>query len=150
MRAAIMMLGASVALLACQQGADAQEEQGIVTPVAATADEEGPFSEARPVRIGLGGADMDACMSQGVVTPGEDAPVLAAPDAAAAEMERLPAGLILHLCEEAGGWMGVAYATEGDPWVSCETGSPVPAVVDYPGPCRSGWIAADRVEVTAG
>jgi hypothetical protein len=57
---------------------------------------------------------------------------------------------VLYLCEEDRGWHGVAYATEGDPWESCETGSPVPAVVDYPGPCRSGWIAAERVEVTAG
>ncbi|MBC7987131.1 MAG: hypothetical protein H7X93_10775 [Sphingomonadaceae bacterium] len=135
-----------LALAACQP-ADAQEQANVAVPAA---EDEGPFSEVRAVRIGLGGADMDACMSQGVVTAGPDAPVLAAPDPAAAELERLPAGLIVHLCDEADGWIGVAYATEGDPWVSCETGSPVPAVVDYPGPCRSGWIAAERVEVTAG
>lgn len=143
----IVAVMGSFALAACGPAADAQEQ---ANESAATDEEEGPFSEARPVRIGLGGADMDACMSQGVVTPGEDAPVLAAPDAAAAELERLPEGLVLQLCEEAGVWIGVAYATEGDPWPSCETGSPVPAVVDYPGPCRSGWIAAERVEVTAG
>jgi len=127
--------------------------QPVIAQVPTTvpaAEEEGPFSEVRAVRVGIDGPGMDACGTTGVVTPGTDAPVLAAPDPAAAEIERLPAGLVLYMCEELPGWRGVVYATEGDPWETCETGSPVPQEMNYPGPCRSGWIAAERFEMMAG
>lgn len=138
-----------LALAACQPSADAQEANDAAAPADETSLD-GPDSEVRPVRYGLAGPDLDACLTQGEISAANGAPVHAFPDATAAELERLPPQLIVHICEDEGEWLGVVYATEGDPYVSCETGSPVPAAAEYPGPCRSGWVAAERVEVTAG
>jgi hypothetical protein len=109
----------------------------------------------RPVRIGLAGDDLDACLSLGEVrglNPRGDnfLAVRAAPDPRATMKARLGPGRRVNVCEEAGAWLGIVYdpAPGGDR--DCGVGSPVSAPRPYRGPCASGWVSARYVTIIAG
>lgn len=107
----------------------------------------------RPVRVGLAGADLDACLSlaevQGLDPNGDNfLTVRAAPVREARSLDRLGPGQQVWVCEEASGWSGIVYATRrnGD----CHVGSPVPRPRPYAGPCRQGWVASRYLVTIAG
>jgi hypothetical protein len=111
----------------------------------------------RPVRIGLAGDDLDACLSAGIVAnldPRGDnfLAVRAAPSTRARMLFRLEPRHPVHICEEAGGgqWLGVVVPVARRTRLDCRVGSPVPRPQAYPGPCRSGWVAARYVTIIAG
>ena len=110
----------------------------------------------RPVRIGLAGADLDACLSLGEVTglnPRGDnfLAVRAAPSAGARMVARLRKGHRVQVCEEAAGsWLGIVYDSDPLGERGCGTGSPVPRPRAYRGPCASGWVSARYVTIVAG
>jgi hypothetical protein len=111
----------------------------------------------RAVRIGLAGADLDACLSQGVVhglNPRGDnyLTVRRGPGADAGAAGRLGAGHMVEICETSadGQWLGIVYSRSPALDRDCGTGSPVPRVRAYRGPCLSGWVAARYVRVVAG
>ena len=108
--------------------------------------------DARTVRVGLSGPELDACAGLGVISgvPESGQPVHAAPSSDAAEIGLLLNDQEVTICEIAGGWIGVVYEDASDEALDCETGSPVESEQDYNGPCRSGWIRDGAVEFVAG
>jgi hypothetical protein len=113
-----------------------------------------PPSPERPVRVGLAGDDLDACLSDGEVTgldPGGDnfLAVRAVPGTQGRIVHRLGPRHRVHVCEEAGTWLGIVYSPD-DPDRDCNVGSPVPSPQPYDGPCASGWVAARYVTIVAG
>lgn len=102
-----------------------------------------------PVPVG-GMPDMDACMSQGEVrglNPDGDnfLAVRSGPDGSYDKIDELYEGDLVNMCSYDGDWIGVVYG--GD---DCEVGSPIDPAEDYAGPCSSGWVYQDYIELTAG
>lgn len=141
---------AAILLLAGCSG-DTSERDARTGPSARTLPEVAP----QPVRIGFDGPRFDACAGYGVVTnlnPRGDnyLSVRAAPNSNAEEIDRLGPGRGVSMCQQVGNWIGVVYAEEGEDIGSCGTTSPVPSVRVYEGPCKSGWINENFVELVAG
>lgn len=68
--------------------------------------------------------------------PGEEHPVL----------DELPADAVVYVCERRDDWRGIVYSPTGsDCGLNEET-----AGASYRGSCRSGWLPAGAVSVTAG
>lgn len=107
---------------------------------------------ARPVRIGIDGAQgMDACHTNGRLSGQDTIGILDAPNADARRTDGGEPGLIVEICETAvPGWVGIVWKGEGDPEHDCGTGANLPGPKNYDGPCRSGWVPEQNVEVTAG
>ena len=64
--------------------------------------------------------------------------------------EYVAGGTPVWVCETSidGEMLGIVYANFPD--TDCEVSSPVSEDVDYIGPCESGWIEANAVELLAG
>lgn len=108
------------------------------------------------VAVHVGGDEhLDACLSWAVPRlpaeatdpssievregPGEEFPVV----------DRLESGRTIIVCSEDGLWSGVVYPGEGTD-ADCEVSSPIDERQPYKGPCKSGWIRSDALEVVAG
>ncbi len=106
--------------------------------------------EVRPVRIATHEQpDLDACLSTArVVETGGT--VRAAPSETAAVTDELIAGIVVFLCDASADdvWAGVVYPQTDDQ--DCGLGSGVESPKAYDGPCKSGWVLAERVPVEAG
>ena len=101
------------------------------------------------VEVMIGGAPgLDACMSQGKVAglnPAGDnfLTVRRGPGTSFAEVDRLGPGAPVNLCDERNGWHGIVYGE------NCGVSSPADHA-PYRGPCKSGWVSAQYINVTAG
>jgi len=162
---AFAILIASTALIAgCGRAGDANNSAGaanqaVVENSAAAQNETAPANgvetasaaAARAVRIGIDGEHgMDACHTQGRISGQDSVSVREAPGEAARELVRVEPGLVADLCESVPGWRGIVYRGAGDPERDCGTGENLPWPRPYAGPCRSGWVAEDNFEITAG
>ncbi len=114
-----------------------------------------PGQGIRPVRTGLSGADMDACLSlaevRGLDRNGDNfLAVRARPSRVAPALDRLTTGRQVWICDgdAVPGWSGIVYAAE--PGQECNVGSPVQTPRAYGGPCRQGWVASRYLTVIAG
>ena len=101
---------------------------------------------ARPVMMG-GDPELDLCSSTAQVKAGRTAVVRDAPNAGAREIERLPAGTVLRICDfelmtgAPSDWAGVAYRRGGAEAPGCDLGGRAPAdKVPVPAACPSGWV----------
>ena len=108
---------------------------------------------ARPVRYGIDGPNYDSCGSVGDVTglkaDGDNfLSVRAAPSTSAKELDRLPAGKTVAMCDSTDGWVGIVYDLTGS--MDCGTGSPIDSEQNYGGPCKSGWVSKKFITLTAG
>lgn len=113
-------------------------------------------ASARSARdVVIGGDDlMVACAATGrIVNLRADGDnflsVRAGPSAAEQETDRLGPGALVHLCEEAGMWLGIVYPAD-EHAQDCAVSSPAAARNAYVGPCRSGWVDRRFVELVAG
>ena len=109
----------------------------------------------RPVRVGLAGNDLDACLSlaevRGLDRNGDNVlSVRARPSRVAPALDRLGPGRQVWVCDADAvpGWTGIVYAERPDQ--DCEVGSPVASIRPYAGPCRQGWVASRYLAVIAG
>jgi hypothetical protein len=99
----------------------------------------------RPVMMG-GDAELDLCSSTAQVKAGRTAVIREAPDAGAREIERLPAGTNLRICDAElmtgapTDWAGVTYERPGAGGQGCNLGRPSAERVPVPAGCRSGWV----------
>lgn len=98
----------------------------------------------------LGGDDMDACASNGVVVGlkanGDNfLAVRKGPGTRHAKIDELRNGDEVFICTGDGAWMGIVYGGR-----DCGVSSPIVPARIYRGPCRSGWVHQDFIEVTAG
>ncbi|MFL0356587.1 hypothetical protein ACI5KX_08900 [Erythrobacter sp. GH1-10] len=147
-----LIIAAMLALVACsgerEDKSEALERGG---PTARNLPEVAP----QPVRIGFDGPRFDACAGYGLVTnlnPNGDnyLSVRAAPNGNAEEIDRLGPGKGVSMCQQVGNWIGVVYG-EGEEGIErCGTGAPVPSVRAYEGPCKSGWVNENFIELIAG
>ena len=112
-----------------------------------------PSPVGTPVPVMAGGeAQLDACATAAVVSGLDPAgdnylAVRAGPGTGYAETDRLSESQAISVCDGDGHWLGVVY-TKDD--ADCGLASPATARAQYSGPCRSGWVAARFVTVTAG
>ena len=100
------------------------------------------------VAVQVGGeTDSDACATIGRTTG--TAVVRTGPGDAYAELARLPAGVMLAMCQSdpSGRWEGVLEMRDG---VDCGVGTPIVPRQAYRGPCNAGWIENRNIEVVAG
>ena len=100
--------------------------------------------------VEVGGDGMDACGSNGVVVGlnsegGDHLSVKAGPGNDQREVGTLHMGADVFLCDQKDGWHGIVYGAG-----RCGVSSPVNTRVVYRGPCSSGWVPVDTIEVTAG
>ena len=108
------------------------------------------------VQIGLDGPEMDACGGVGRVSLNsrELAPTLTVHQGnrrSATRLAELPTGTLVWLCEARGEWQGIVWP--GDSWQDlgdCQVSSPLAAPEAYAGPCKSGWVEADKLSLVAG
>ena len=112
---------------------------------------------ARPVLIGEGGPRFDACQNEGRVKGlrGGTLPVRNAPFDRADQVGEIAEGRQVHICTRSldQQWLGVVImpAPDGaDSDVDCGVSSPVRAKRNYDGPCDSGWIESNYVQLIAG
>ena len=152
-RRILISLFATLALAACS-GERASDERTATGPTARALPEIAP----QPVRIGFDGPRFDACAGYGIVTnlnPDGNSylAVRAAPNGSAEEIDRLAPRQGVSMCQQVGNWVGVVYASggvEGEGIERCGTGSPVPRVREYDGPCKSGWVNENFIKLIAG
>lgn len=98
--------------------------------------------------------DLDSCAAGRVAhlkpVPGNTLSVRAGPGTGFAEIDRLPLGHAVLLCDANGSWHGIVYGADGADTADCA----IPAVITgrqpYRGPCRSGWVSGRFIAVTAG
>ncbi len=116
-------------------------------------DERGARPESQWVMVG-GEAEFDACGATGQVTglnPKGDGflAVRSGPGTSYKERDRLRNGDLVIMCDESGDWIGIVYEL-GDPDRDCGTGTPIPERTAYDGPCQSGWVHRNWVQLIAG
>ena len=102
-----------------------------------------------PVRVGEI-PEMDACGGWGAIRDQRLIFVHAAPDDDADTIDSLTGGTGVHLCAVSadGKWQGIVYPSAPDQ--DCGVTSAVDQEQDYAGPCRSGWVPVEDVELLAG
>ena len=112
---------------------------------------------ARPVLIGEGGPRFDACQNEGRVRGlrGRTLPVRNAPFDRADQIGEIEEGRQVHICTRSldQQWLGVVIMPADDAGgsaVDCGVSSPVRAKRNYDGPCDSGWIESNYVQLIAG
>lgn len=122
------------------------------TPNAAPSEEPRTEVAAQPVFMGIDETE-DACGGQGRVKEGRTVVVRSAPDAAAAEIDRLEGGTVVFLCDGDDAkpdWLGVAYESK-DRTDCSAVASTAPPRTPIPATCASGWVMqSDDLEMVAG
>jgi hypothetical protein len=110
-----------------------------------------PSQIAVPIFV-EGGTGLDACASVGVVAglkaDGDNfLAVRAGPGTDHVLLDKLVNGDRVFICGEQGPWLGIVYSkTERD----CGISSPWPQSRAYTGPCLSGWVHRNWIQLMAG
>lgn len=113
---------------------------------------------ARPVMVGDDNGYEDACSALGYVAPlnpkGDNfLAVRAEPSTKGAMTYKLHSGHVVWLCDQTndGKWHGIVFqpAAKKDEYFDCNVSSPTP-YGRYRGPCRSGWVSAKYIMMSAG
>jgi hypothetical protein len=118
---------------------------------ASTALAAGPkYPPPKPVLYG--GQNDIGCLTQGEVTglnPRGDnfLAVRQGPGTKFRKIDEIHTGQSLYICDERGDWYGVVYS--GEEGLDCEVTYPMEEREEYEGPCDSGWVHSDDVEVFA-
>ena len=110
----------------------------------------GLLGGAQAQYVTVGGDDMDACSSMGEVVGlkrnGDNfLAVRAGPGSNQQKLDEIHMGDAVYICDERNGWMGIVYGKG-----RCGVTSPIVPRQTCNGPCRSGWVSARFIEVTAG
>ena len=106
--------------------------------------------QSRNVAVVVGGDEtVDAC-ALGKVIGLDPAFVRAGPAASKAyrETDRRTNGQFVYVCAEKGKWYGVVYHPSGEA-KDCGVASPIARRRPYVGPCKSGWMEQNVVDVVA-
>ncbi len=94
--------------------------------------------------------DLDPCSLGQIRNVGEDssAIIFAGPSSDYAMVDTLADGDLIWVCQSDDDMLGIVYSTGGV--MDCELSSPMEEAINYSGPCSTGWIKQDWVEITAG
>ncbi|MEZ5710943.1 MAG: hypothetical protein R3E02_16315 [Blastomonas sp.] len=154
----------SLALAACGEGERITEDSPAAEPAGERLGAPDDAIGARPVRIGEGGPRFDACQAVGRIRGlgGRTLDLHDAPDDRAASIANLAEGDRLWICTRSidQQWLGVVLESESvaeadgsqeaPPPVDCGVSSPVRSKRSYDGPCTSGWVESNFVQLIAG
>lgn len=103
--------------------------------------------------IGVDGPNQDACVGIGRVSlfGMRDKPTLVVrekPSRFAKQAGELAPGELVWLCEVNGDFQGIVYAAEDFQQLGeCRLGRPVAEPEPYAGPCATGWVEANRLQL---
>ena len=105
-------------------------------------------SKLVPVIIGQRGPEIDACPSSGKLS--ERSSLRKGPGQKFDPVSNLDKGTKFHVCgaSKDGKWTSVILAQDG--FLDCQASSPTPKPHAYSGPCASGWLPTEHVEIIAG
>jgi hypothetical protein len=104
----------------------------------------------RAVPVIVGGHDGAACPSVGRIVGLDPAPVRSGPHRTGyREIDRRLNGQMVFVCGEQGLWFAVVYHPSGRA-EDCGVSNPRPERRPYAGPCRSGWIEVNAVDLDEG
>ena len=99
-----------------------------------------------PVPVTVGGDGIvDAC-SLGLIIGLDDPAVRTGPGTRFRAVDTRKNGQKVNVCGERGSWYAVVYHPSGEP-ENCGVSTPLPKRQIYRGPCRSGWIDSNTVDV---
>lgn len=106
----------------------------------------------RPVMVG-GDPEFSACGPLGVVrglTPGGDGFLAwrSGPGADTRLVDTLREGDAVYFCESVSGWIGVVVYPP-NPLIDCGVMEPIVLKQPYSGPCKTGWVSKNFIEVVA-
>ena len=106
----------------------------------------------RPVMVG-GDPEFSACGAFGAVRGlkiGGDGflALRSGPSANARLIDKLREGDGVYLCDESGGWFGVVVYPP-NPMIDCGVNEPILPKQPYSGPCKTGWVSGNFIEVVA-
>jgi hypothetical protein len=145
----------------CSDGAPGGDGGSQVDAAVPIERERAPVAKVPPreaparVPVYLGGDEFhDACGGASKVVAGntgrKHAVVRSGPGSPYPVIDSLPLDFMVSDCDgvEQGGWRGVVY-DPGDE-LDCGTGSPIAERHAYQGPCKSGWMSGDDLELVAG
>lgn len=111
----------------------------------------GSNAPSKPVIVGAGPTE-DACGTVGIVSGLNPAgsnilSVRSGPGTHHQRVDFVPTAQVLFICGQEGPWHAVVYTnTDAD----CGVSTPVDPAIPYGGPCKSGWVFGDFVELIAG
>ena len=137
----------SLALAGCSKGPDAALMQGDAALNGQSAGGAVQPVLSRPVKVGGGGAEADACGATAHAKAGTLA--VRWSNSADGPVKAQVSGDVWS-CEVDGEWTGVIFPAPGQAAEACEVASPVRDVREYQGPCRWGWVKTTDLVVTAG
>jgi hypothetical protein len=108
-----------------------------------------PALRTEPVML-LADANMDACSGRADIIGNAPQAVHGGPSPSHPVIDRLPAGTSVWLCDgrHYPAWTGIIYSS--DPTLDCNVSAPVDHDQTYRGPCESGWVPSNALELTAG
>ncbi|MCU0728528.1 MAG: hypothetical protein MUF41_00235 [Sphingopyxis sp.] len=102
---------------------------------------------SRPVMVGNEGPRSPACPARATLR-GDSVAIRWAPDAASPT--KADHDDDVWLCETRDGWAGVVFPASGQSMDACRVTISVRPAQEYQGPCRWGWVEADKISRTAG
>jgi hypothetical protein len=107
------------------------------------------YGESVPVQLESQDA-LDPCSLGKVVDLGADssAMIFTGPSSDYDVVDYINSEDLVWVCQDEGGMFGVIYSKEGEQ--DCEVATAQDFAVNYSGPCASGWIKSEWVEITAG
>lgn len=107
------------------------------------------YGESVPVQLEAI-EDLDACTLGMIANVGPDssAMVRSGPDSEYDTIDYLVDGDLVWVCQTDGDHYGIVYISDEE--LDCEVSSPVEYTVNYSGPCNTGWVMSDWVEIIAG
>lgn len=94
---------------------------------------------------------LDPCSLGQINDPSMDGAIIAfaGPSTDMDAVDYLVHGEKVWICQESDEFYGIVYAPAGSD-LDCEVGSPVDFTINYSGPCSTGWVKAEWVELLAG
>ena len=148
------LIALSLLLAGCGEGEKVVDDSPAAQPPGERLGDPDEDLSARPVLIGEGGPRFDACQALGRVQGlrGGTLAVHNAPFDRAAEAGTLEEGARVFICTRSidQQWLGVVIPGSGEDAPDCGVTSPVRTKRNYDGPCASGWVESNFVQLIAG
>lgn len=157
MHKSVMAHGAALAALVLAACSDAQAppaDKAAPAPQARASEQVGHGGAGvRPVMLSSEAGDLDPCALAMINDPptGPEQGAVMVFGAATTDLDMVDT--LMHtdkvwVCETSGDMHGIVYPPDGE--MDCQLSSPVSGSKPYRGPCRTGWVKQEWVQITAG
>jgi len=144
---ALVCASLALALTACSKPDADALTQGDAALKGQTANGVTQAVASRPVKVGGGGAEANAC---GATAQGKAGALAVRWSNSADGPVKAQVSGHVWSCEVDGAWTGIVFPADGQAADACEVDSPVRDLREYQGPCRWGWVETKDLTLTAG